>query len=234
MAQITKTSQVKSLKEICIGCLGKWIHCIEDVGDMEKGIWTEILHAAHTAERATPNRISLIESNCPHLECDEVDIMFWRTQVIKKFGSRRLPTHIIEPYPVTRDRVSVALQFLLEWQKKQSGAEARALPQVQLVDIEKALVTVKLLSDTQAGHILKSLLKTLKISDDSTTRVKNILKKWKDYHKLWSATNPTTTSGLILPHGLSPTDLEKAMEDLNTWKSLYFFLEDQKSLLLKK
>jgi hypothetical protein len=200
---------------------------------MDSAIWIKIVKTA--SERATPTRINLIESNSRHLECAEVDNTFWRNHVTTKFASRKLPSQIVEPYPASRDNIQNALHCLLEWDEKEKASTYAAFPSGKLCILENTLVSIKLLRETNAGHVVKSLLKTPTLFEEYRERLKNLQKKWKHYHKLWNSTSPIDLEpDLILPHGFSPQQLEEAMEELTTWKKLYYFLESQKQILLTK
>lgn len=83
---------VKTLREISLACLGKWIHCLEDVGGMDVLTWTDIVR--HGRDRSTPEVVSRVESKCPHLECRETDEFYWRPMVDFHFPQRKLPVRI--------------------------------------------------------------------------------------------------------------------------------------------
>ena len=81
--------QVKSLRDISLACLGKWIHCLEDVGNMDTSTWKDIIQ--HGRDRSVPEVVSRVEACCPHLECHETDEFYWHAMVDKHFSQRKLP-----------------------------------------------------------------------------------------------------------------------------------------------
>jgi len=237
--------RVRSLRDICISCLGKWVRYIEDVGDMDATTWLAVLHAA--SYRASPEIVCRVEATCPHLQCAEIDRVFWKGAVNKAFPSRRLPGSLVEPYPVQQRRVQAAVNKLADFIAQcqgTSGEPSAPSPSVPLSPpagsleaLEEALVTVRLLKDTGAGHAVKAVRKQAGLDPAVQRRAQALQARWKAHCE--RATAPAAAAGdappeAPLPHRLSPSDLEKEMKRCDTWKGLYFVLQEQEAAMLAR
>lgn len=194
-SQSSHSYHCKTLRETCIVTLGRWLHCVYDVGDMDCGMWLEIIKSAGKY-RALPEIVSRVESACPQLECPESDEAYWRPLVLSNAHGLK-SSDLVEPYPVIRDRVQTAVESLVAWRDSLPDIqEQRNLPSGGALEIlEQAVVSVKLLGDTRCGHLVKSLRKIPGLDSAALRRLGDLQQRWKDYHARWEAPSSTVSHG---------------------------------------
>ena len=179
-----REARLRTLRELSVLVLARHLHCLEDVGDMDVENWKDIIRAAGPYQRATPTNVSRVEASSPHLVSEETDIFFWRPLVQQALKGGK-SWGIEEPYPLTRDRVMRAVGTLEQWCVSPGSSP---LPAESLNVLDEVVITVKLLADTRAGHVLKSLRRAKDHLTPATFRqAEAIGDRWKAYHRSLTA-----------------------------------------------
>jgi cellulose biosynthesis protein BcsQ len=125
-----------------------------------------------------------------------------------------------------------AVKGLSDWRDYLSSVDDLLIvkpmqPVESLECLESAPVSVKLLKESGAGHILRSLRNHEKIDKQILERIITLVQRWKKYHKQWEIECKNKSQDDVMS---STIVNEIAMERCSSWMHLYKFNEEQTNL----
>lgn len=207
-----------SLRDYCIRTLAVHFDDVESAGPLDSRLYAQIV--CHAECRATPEAVARLEGQHPHLASAESDACFWRNCQRCVAAARQG----LAPMPVLIERVAEGQAELERWiahpdhppsppPTGQKTPPPRGKPRVRPVEralkaLSQTPATVELLRQTSVGKTLAKFVKRCPRHDPVLATAADLLDKWKHQAKL--------DDDYLLSH----------LGKVETWKQLYFLLDD--------